>query len=87
MHHTMIRDCRSTIGKNARFIKFELYLGKLTNRKVENIDDLLFQPIPSGEEWRITMIKDLLEAQADVSSNIMWKRDEIIDVLTHVCVS
>ena len=41
------------------------------------IKKLKFQPVPEGEQWRINVIKDLVEIREGLSSDIGWSKEDL----------
>ena len=46
-----------------------------------------FQPIPTDEEWRIQLIKDLILVRDGSMTSIGWNHDEIKDTLMFLCTT
>ena len=68
------QDCRSTTGRNLR--KIMLLLGKTDFDKISSDDfrDQIYVQVPSEEEWKIHLAKELLQAKND---------EVVIDNFTH----
>ena len=80
-------DANTITGSNFRKI---MLLCKKTN--IDQIDDndiqnLTYSPVPLNEEWRVNLIKDLLEARNDPDILPGFSNVEISDMLEFACVS
>ena len=54
-------DVYSTTGKNLRNIMLETSNSRIADIKVEDIDNLEYSKFGEEEEWRVEMLKYLLE--------------------------
>ena len=80
-------DCRSTTGSNRRNIMLECD-GDLTSPLTRNdIEKTKFQEIPSGEEWRVSIINELVKIRDGVLTPIDWNSSEIQETLTYLCTT
>ena len=86
VYYTMMNDCRSTIGMNARMIRLKCNPAG-TKVTLKDIEKQSFCPIPQSEDWRISVIKDLIGIRDNMPSSIGWDKDEILDALDYVCTS
>ena len=41
------------------------------------IKRLKFQPVPEGEQWRISVIRDLVEIREGFNSDIGWSKEDL----------
>ena len=88
---SMFEICKYNVntitGSNYRKI---MLLGKKS--KIDQIDDndikmLEYSPVPANEEWRVNLIKDLLEARNDSDLIPGFTYKELTDMLEFACVS
>ena len=80
-------DANSITGSNFRKI---MLLCKKTNidQIVEtDIDNLTYCETPANEEWRLSLVKDLIEARNDPEVLPGFTYAEITDMLEFTCVS
>ena len=73
------RDYRSTFGKNVQNICKEL---DVDNIEVVNMNNFVYSPVPEGEEWKISLVKECLEMKGGrLESNLSQK--EIMQIMHH----
>ena len=83
LYHTLSGDCRSRLGRNNRIVELELY-----NDNCDKIKNLTFSPMPAAENWRLSVIEDLIHVRDKTKNyHLDWKRDAIEDTLKYVCTS
>ena len=81
------RDCRTTTGSNVRNILLETgsqlfdQLSTNDSRKIE------FHPTPVEEQWRISIIRDLLDIRDGMGDNVGWTSEEIDETLEYLCTT
>ena len=80
-------NANTITGSNFRKI---MLLCEKTN--ISQIDDtdilkLTYSPVPPNEEWRLTIVKDLLDAKYDSEVLPGFHYYEIKDMLQFACVS
>ena len=80
-------DCRSTTGSNMRNIMLESGADPLKPIAKTDVAKKAFKPIPTSEEWRIELIKDLIRVRDGSMSPIGWNHVEIQDTLTYLCTT
>ena len=78
VYNALVNDCRSTIGRNKRFL--------VLNDFHESLDNLSFNPTPKEEIWRLSVVDDLLYAR-DYENCIGWTTEDISDTLIELCTS
>ena len=84
VYHSMVNDCRSTIGTNSRFVRLECNKSKVLAKDIEKKS---FCAISQCEKWRTSVIEDLINIRDNYSNPIGWNKEDIIDALHHVCTS
>ena len=78
----MKRDCRSVTGGNLR------NLMKITgSTSVDSITpgstrELLYKPVPEGEEWKVNFAKELIEMKSERGVDLT--KDELEEILYEV---
>ena len=79
-------DVRSVTGSNLHNIM--LRVGKT---RVEDIipsdSKVAFKEIPAGQEWRIQVVKELIEVQNDKLAISGFESEEIETILTWICTT
>ena len=50
-------------------------------------DIKVFIATPEGEEWRSGIIKELIQIRDGQMSSIGWTDEELLETLTHLCIS
>ena len=78
-------DTRSTTGNNLRNIM--LLLGKHTINDVRpgDIDNYEYAPTSTEDEWKVVMVKELIDVRADSASIEGFSKDELDEILEHLC--
>ena len=79
-------DCRSVTGGNLRNIILECIVDPSRPYSDVSIQKKQFFPIPPDAEWKISLIKDLMEMR-DCGGDSMWNKEEINDALEYLCTS
>ena len=70
-------DCRCTTGYNLRTIMVECDMDTIDDLSANAIKRLKFQPVPEGEQWRISVIRDLVEIREGFNSDIGWSKEDL----------
>ena len=70
-------DCRCTTGYNLRTIMVECDMDTIDDLSPNAIKRLKFQPVPEGEQWRISVIRDLVEIREGFNSDIGWSKEDL----------
>ena len=81
------KDCRTITGSNIRNIMLESKAYQFEQLSKANIGKLKFHPAPPEEQWRITVIKDLLDIRDGMCDNIGWSKHDIDSTLEHLCTT
>ena len=80
------KDVRSVTGSNLKKIMIEC--GK-SNVEDINIADSkkVFREIPTGEEWRVNMTKEIIDVENDKLQVNGFKSEELQEILNWICTS
>ena len=87
VYNKVHRDVRSITGKNLNNIKLLGGYDDIDNLKPNCCDDLLFHGVPPGEEWRINLIKELIDVKYDEGKIENLDAEDIDEILEFVCTS
>ena len=79
-------DCRSSTGSNRRNLLLECGGDSILLTK-KDVERTKFQEIPPGEEWRVSIINELVEIRDGSLAPIHWNRNEIDEMLTYLCTT
>ena len=74
-------DCRSTTGSNLRNIMLECNMSTIDTLSQTAIRGLEFRPTPKDDEWRIHIIRDLLEIREGLKTEIGWSSEDLSHTL------
>ena len=80
-------DVRSTTGSNLRKIMHLLQKDSIDDISKSDVNNIVFSPIPKNEEWRIGFLKELLDIRSKDVSLENFSKDEIEDMIQHVCTT
>ena len=80
-------DTQSITGSNFRKIMLLCKKTSIDHIVDTDIDNLSFCEIPENEEWRLNLVKDLIEARNDPEVLPGFSYAEITDMLEFTCVS
>ena len=77
------RDCRSNTGKNLRKL---MLAGKTSfdDLKKGDFNDLIYNEIPEGEEWKIRLVEELIEMKNGIMDVKILTSNEINEILTYI---
>ena len=79
-------DCRSVTGSNLRRVTIECAVNPSRPYSEFSIEKKQFFPIPPDSQWKISMVKELIEMR-DNDDDIVWNKKEISDTLEYLCTS
>ena len=48
---------------------------------------MMYAPVPENEEWRVSLIRELLAASLDEDVHVPLSTEEIQDILDHACIT
>ena len=75
-------DCRSTTGRNIRSLLLEYQISKLSEI---DIASRAYKGIPSGEEWKIPLVKELVDATCGDLEVTNFNPDQLREIAELVC--
>ena len=81
------KDCRSSTGENIRQIMLDCGSAPVTGPMREDITRIGFEALPTGEEWRIGMINELIDTRDGVTDINGWSTKEIEEMLVFLCTT
>ena len=81
------KDCRSITGANLRRIMLECDTESFNRPTRSEISRKGFETTPAGEEWRASMIRELIAVRDGVMGTIGWSPEEIEEALLHLCTT
>ena len=79
-------DCRSTTGINLRTIMLECNMATIDALSQTAIRGLEFRPTPKDDEWRIHIIRELLEIR-ESREDIGWSSEELSNALEFIATT
>ena len=87
LFHTIKYDCRSNTG--VKLCKIMLRTGKdrVDDINIIDINSIVYLDIPNGSEWRIDMVKEIIECNFGRITVPGFDRYQIADMLNFVCTS
>ena len=78
-------DCRSTTGSNLRSLMLALGASNVRELTPSLVSSLVYSRVPVGQEWRTSMLEELLAAREDGGVLEDFTSQEINDLLCSVC--
>ena len=81
------KECRSITGANLRRIMLECDTESFNRPTRSEISRKGFEATPAGEEWRASMIRELIVVRDGVMGTIGWSPEEIEEALLHLCTT
>ena len=87
VYNKIHRDVRSITGKNLTKIKNLYDKDDIENLKEIDYGNLVFRSLPPGEEWRVSLIRELIDVKFDTSKIESFNAEEIDEMLTYVCTT
>ena len=81
------KDCRSTTGSNLRHILLERNSDPISGPAREDISKCGFAEIPSGQEWRVCVIRELIEIRDGIRTAVGWSPQQLQEALTQLCTT
>ena len=55
-------------------------------RKID-FENLVFRSLPPGEEWRVSIIKELIDVKFDASKIEHFNAEEVDEMLAYICTT
>ena len=80
-------DVRSITDQNLNNIKLLCGYDDIDDLKPNSCDDLLFHKVPPGEDWRINLIREIIDVKYDERNIENLDAEEIDEILEFVCTS
>ena len=80
-------DCRTTTGSNMRKINLECEHDTINRIEKKHVDSRLFHNVPTGEEWRIPLVIELLSIRDGSMMSVGWSGTDIRDTLEYLCTT
>jgi hypothetical protein len=80
-------DCRTTTGSNIRNIMLESKTYQFEQLSMNDLRLVKFHPAPPEEQWRIPVIKDLLDIRDGISDGIGWDKEDVDATLEFLCTT
>jgi hypothetical protein len=65
-------------------VKIVFKLPHLTSQKVKS--SMRYAPVPEDEEWRVSLIRELLAASLENEVDVPLSSQEIEDILNYACI-
>ena len=81
------KDCRTTTGSNIRNIMLESKVNSFDQLSKTDLKMLEFHPTPQEDQWRIPLIKDLVDIRDGISDVIGWSKDDLQASLDFLCTT
>ena len=81
------KDCRSTTGENIRQIMLNCGADPVLGPTHEDITRTAFEAVPTGEEWRIGMINELIDIRDGVINITGLETKELEEMLVFLCTT
>ena len=80
-------DTGSTTGSNLR--KILLLVGKHTIEEIsiKDLDRYEYCPVQPGDEWKVDMVRELIEVRENNLNVEHFTAEELEEVLEHLCTS
>ena len=80
-------DARSTTGSNLRNIM--LLLGKVSidDIRLKDIDNFEYSPVLPENQWKVNMVKEITDVQADQLNVENFSRQELEEIMEYLCRS
>ena len=80
----MRRDCRSNTGQNLRKLMKIAGKTRIDDLKKGDVDDLVNNEIPIGQEWKIRLAEELIDLKNGIMDIKILTSDEINEILTYI---
>ena len=78
------RDCRSNTGQNLRKLMKIAGKTRIDDLKKGDFDDLVYNEIPIGQEWKIRLAEVLIDLKNGIMDIKILTSDEINEILTYI---
>ena len=87
MYEKIHSDVRSITGKNLTNIMLMCDKNDIDNLKPEDCRKINFRTIPPGEEWRVNLVKELIDVKHDASTIENLNAEEVEEILEYICTT
>ena len=84
---TIKRDCRSTTGSNLRNILMLTTKDDISDLVPSDVLQMEYHPVNANDEWRITMVKELIDVKWGQAVIENLSHREIDDIIEDICSS
>ena len=81
------KDCRSITGENLRRILIHYDSDPIKGPTRDDISKKAFKEVPIGEEWRVSIINELIDMRDRSMDADCWSSNEIEETLTYLCTT
>jgi hypothetical protein len=81
------RDCSSTTGSNLRRIMRLVGKDDINEIQIKDLSPLQFCPVKKEDEWRVNIVRELLEAKSKQVNINNMDNDDISSILDYICTS
>ena len=80
-------DSRSTTGSNLRNILLITDKFRVEGLKFKDIDDLTYAPVKEEDEWKIGLVKEMIDEKSGQSQVELMSQDELEEILEYLCIT
>ena len=87
LFHKLKRNVNSLIGNNLRHIMLEINMNTIDQIDSKLINNLVYFDIPTGEEYRVTLLKELIDVKNNLFFIPGFSFVEIDFMINHVCTT
>ena len=84
---TIKRDCRSTTGSNLRNILLLTSKDDISDLVPSDVSKMEYQPVNANDEWRISMVKELIDVKWGQAVIGNLSDNEVDDIIEDICTS
>ena len=84
---TIKRDCRSTTGSNLRNILLLTSKDDISDLVPSDVSEMKYQPVIANDEWRISMVKELIDVKWGQAVIGNLSDNEVDDIIEDICTS
>ena len=81
------RDCRSVTGSNLRNILLLTRKDDISEIFESDIQQMIYMPVPNHEEWRIEMLKELIDVKWGDATIDYFDDREITEIIEEICTT
>ena len=85
--NTILKDTRSVTRRNVRRILALTNKSKVEDITTNDIDNIVYEEMPEGNEWRIDLIKEVTDIKFGQLELDGFKHEECEEILKFACVS